>query len=63
MNKDRRAKLSQALDLVSECRDEQEEAYDNLPENFRETESGMNMEAEVESMQDITDLLEELVHG
>jgi RecB family exonuclease len=60
MNKERRKRLSEASDLiikaqtiVEEVKDEEEEAYDNLPEQFQNGERG-------EQMQEYISLLEEV---
>ena len=42
---------SEAIDQLSEIRDEEQEAYDNLPESLQESERG-------ENMQDCIDALE-----
>lgn len=63
MNKVRRKKLAEALELlekaqaiIEEAHDEEEEAFDNLPESLQASERG-------ETMQDYIDRLEEVGDG
>lgn len=51
MNKIRRKRLAEAIDLISqakdileEVKDEEQEAYDNLPESFQYGERGEQMQ-------------------
>lgn len=51
MNKQRRKKLGEAFDklcevseILAEVKDEEQEAYDNLPENFQYGERGEEMQ-------------------
>ena len=53
MNKVRRKRLSEALELISqakdileEVKDEEQEAFDNLPESFQYGERGDQMQEE-----------------
>lgn len=59
MNRQRRKKLTEAFDKVTEAMDilesvksEEEESYENLPDNFRDGDRG-------EEMQDYIDMIEE----
>lgn len=45
---------AEAIDQLSEIRDEEQEAYDNLPESLQDSERG-------ENMQDCIDALEEFM--
>jgi len=68
MNKARRAVLNKIInslvDLKSElytiC-DEEECAYDNMPESLQESERGENMQEAVDAMNDAYDHIEEAV--
>lgn len=42
--------LSLARELLETVRDEEQEAYDNLPENLQESERGQKMEEAVDSL-------------
>ena len=51
MNRERRKRLQEAFDkiaeaqeILSEVRDEEQEAYENLPENFQYGERGEEMQ-------------------
>lgn len=57
MNKVRRKRLSEALELISqakdileEVKDEEQEAFDNLPESFQYGERGDQMQEYIDSM-------------
>ncbi|TWA81536.1 hypothetical protein FBY14_12427 [Azospirillum brasilense] len=60
MNKARRKRLAeaaelleQALSIISETRDEEQEAFDALPESFQGGERGQAMEEAISSMEDV----------
>lgn len=55
MNRERRKRLQEAFDkiaevqeILSEVRDEEQEAYENLPENFQYGERGEEMQGYIE---------------
>lgn len=57
MNKVRRKRLSEALELISqakdileEVKDEEQEAFDNLPESFQYGERGDQMQEYIDSI-------------
>ena len=57
MNKIRRKRLAEAIDLISqakdileEVKDEEQEAYDNLPESFQYGERGEQMQEYIDSI-------------
>lgn len=65
MNRARRKMLSDALDLISqakvildEVKDEEQEAFDNLPENFQYGERGEQMEEYISDIEEAFDNLE-----
>lgn len=66
MNRARRKRLSEALDLIlqakdilDEVKDEEQEAFDNLPENFQYGERGEQMEEYISDIEEAFDNLEE----
>lgn len=75
MNKDRRKRLQEAIDLieaartiVEECRDEEEEYRDNMPENLQDSdkyymadEAVDNLTSALESLEDVTSPIEEAI--
>ena len=77
MNKARRKKIQHALDLLqqateilAEVNDEEDEAFNNLPESIQESERGAQMEEYMETIDDaineVDDIkanLEEIVEG
>lgn len=75
MNKVRRKKIGEAIDLIEQAReilesvmDEEQDAFDNLPEGLQSSERGETMEEYIgtiaECMDNLdTDLLQEIVDG
>lgn len=66
MNKQRRNKLGKAFDLVAqakdileEVKDEEQEAHDNLPENFQYGEKGEEMEGYIEMIDEAFNYLDD----
>lgn len=58
MNKARRAELRKALDIISAVKDEEQEAFDNLPESFQDGEQGARMEEIIADLEECADLVE-----
>ena len=65
MNKMRRKELAKIIDLLSEAkeqleavRDDEEEAFDNLPESLQESECGQSMQNAIDAMNDVLDTLD-----
>lgn len=68
MNKERRNRLGVAVsyvemakNIVKEVRDEEEMAFDNLPENLQYSNRGCDMEDKVTDMEDIIDDLDDVI--
>ena len=68
MNKQRRAKLSNvcemlrtALGIVSDVRDDEQDAIDNLPENLQESERCTAMEDAVDELEEAIDNIESAI--
>ena len=66
MNKQRRKQLEKSSGLIDETRDiiqgvmdEEQEAYDNLPENFQSGERGEEMTEYIESLEETVGFLDE----
>ncbi len=66
MNAIRRKQLQKALELISEARsiieevrDEEENAYDNMPEGIQDSERGEAMQDNIYSLEEVMDTLEE----
>ena len=64
MNKDRRSRLDELKEQltgimsgIEEIRDEEEAAYENLPESLQESERGEAMQNAVDTLGDIFDTL------
>lgn len=67
MNKVRRKRLAEAIDLINqakgileEVKDEEQEAYDNLPESFQYGERGEQMQEYIDSMNEAYENLDEM---
>lgn len=68
MNKERRKRLSEAvqslevvLSSVEDIIEEEQEAFDNLPESLQEGEKGQRLEENVEDLEAITERVSELI--
>ena len=58
MNKERRKRLGEAVDLleqaksiVEECKDEEQEYHDNIPESFQNGEKGETAQQNVDNLE------------
>lgn len=51
-------KITEARDLIDEIKDEEQEAFDAMPESFQEGERGQKAQAAIESMQEAYDDLD-----
>lgn len=67
MNKPRRKELEKALaliaqarDIIENCRDEEQEAFDNLPESIQYGEQGERMEGFIDILDTAIDELDEI---
>lgn len=67
MNKVRRKRLAEAIDLINqakgileEVKDEEQEAYDNLPESFQYGKRGEQMQEYIDSMDEAYENLDEM---
>ena len=49
---------AEAIDQLSEIRDEEQEAYDNLPESLQESERGENMQNCIDALEEFMSDLE-----
>lgn len=68
MNKDRRKSIERIVDKINEIkadltwvRNDEEEAYDNLPEGIQSSERGDSMQEAIEAMDDADGSLQEAV--
>lgn len=65
MNKERRKAIQKAIqkieELVQNIFDEEQAAYDNMPESLQESENGLNSMDAQESLEAAIDALEEAV--
>jgi hypothetical protein len=66
MNKQRRNRIAEALELISQARgileevkDEEQESYENLPESLQYGERGEQMQENVDSLEKFIGYLEE----
>lgn len=77
MNKERRERLQrisglicEARELLETVRDDEQEAFDNMPENLQGSERGeqmeewiCTMEEAIDSLSDIEDNIDDIVNG
>lgn len=57
------AKLEEAQTLIEIVRDEEQDAFDNMPEGLQSGEKGQKMESAVSRMEDALNDLENAVDG
>ena len=50
----------EAMEMLSSIIDEEQEAYDNIPESLQDSERGEQMQGYIDSMQDVADELDSL---
>lgn len=50
--------IEQAQDIISEVKDEEDEAYNNLPESLQESERGEAMSNNVDTLDEVWEELE-----
>lgn len=69
MNKERReslldvtATLSEAMDRLGEIRDEEQEAFDNMPEGLQCSARGDSMQNAIDTMDDWCDQIDGLIN-
>lgn len=55
------AELADAKEAIDGIKDEEQEAYDNLPESLQDGEKGQQMQYAVEKLEEAVNELEELV--
>lgn len=67
MNKPRRKRLQEALDLltqakaiIEECTEEEQEAFDNLPESIQYGQQGERMEEILDILNEAQDSIDEI---
>lgn len=63
MNNARRKALSEAVEIITFARDEEQEAFENLPENLQYSERGERMEESIASLDEALDAIEAAVEG
>lgn len=68
MNKNRRKRLEkanelldQAMNIVSECAEEERECYDNLPESLQYAEIGECMSETADNLEEIPESIQEII--
>lgn len=61
MNKERRAKLEKIHEKLEVLVEEEQEAYDNLPDNIKYSECGETFESNIQSMETAIEEIESIV--
>lgn len=66
MNKQRRKrlteafnKITEAMEILEEVKSEEEESYENLPDNFRDGERGEEMQNYIEMLEEANNYLDD----
>jgi len=70
MNKARRKELSEAAEMlrnaysiIESCKDDEEDAYDNLPESFQDGERGEEMQEYIDAMDEAMEQIDEAANA
>lgn len=63
MNKERKHRLQIARDAIDQAMNEEQDAYDNMPESIQNAERGENMQSFIDSMQTALDALDEVLEA
>lgn len=70
MNKARRKELSEAAEMlrnaysiIESCKDDEEDAYDNLPESFQDGERGDEMQKYIDAMDGAMEQIDEAANA
>lgn len=58
MNASRRKRIEEAKGILESVRDEEQEAYDNMPENFQNGERGEKSQAAIDALENAISELE-----
>ena len=61
MNRQRRKQLVKALAILQAVHDEEQEAFDNMPESIQESERGEGMEDGLNLLVEAIEAIEEIV--
>ena len=61
MNLKRRARLQEGIDILDEVIDEEQAAYDNMPENLQAAEKGQALEEGLDNLREAKDSLDGIV--
>lgn len=60
MNKKQRERLLDALDILTEIRNEEQDKYDNTPENLQYSERAEKFQEDADSLTEAIQLIEEV---
>jgi hypothetical protein len=63
MNNEQRKKLQEAMDILTEIQEQEQEKYDNAPESLQETERVQKYQEDADSLQEAIDALSNVVEG
>ena len=70
MNRQRRKELARAMELIGEarsiienCCEEEQDAFDNMPEGIQASERGEQMEEYISTMEDVISNIEDAESG
>jgi DNA-directed RNA polymerase subunit F len=61
MNQEQRKRLQEALDILTEIQEQEQEKYDNAPENLQYSEKFEKFQETAESLQEAVDIVQAIV--
>lgn len=60
MNKDRRSRIAKCLEEIQDIRDQEQDAFDNMPGPIQESEKGQAMEENIAHLEEAIEALENI---
>jgi len=63
MNKEQRERLQNAIDIMTEVQEEEQEKYDNAPENLQDSERVEKFQENADELQEAIDAVTQLVEA
>ena len=61
MNKDQKKILQEALDILTEIQEEEQEKYDNAPESLQDTDRVNKFQEDAENLQEAIDIVQSII--
>lgn len=63
MNKEQRKKLQNALDILTEIKEQEQEKFDNAPDGLQDTDRVQKFSDDADNLQEAVDIIQEIMDG